>query len=575
MQQLELVLGELGITQYLDAFIDQGFDSWDTVLDITEGDLDTLGVKLGHRRKLQRRIANARALSANLSLGPTKRPVLDGARSEDAHRQEAPKAESRENGHGATTKRKYRRHPKPDENAPERPPSAYVLFSNKMRDDLKGRNLSFTEIAKLVGENWQSLSPSEKEPFESQANALKDKYQANLAEYRKTAEYRKYQEYLAEFKAKHGPISSDKESSKRTKLESGAISGSSTNATPNRASRSGSGSPRDSEPPPSRHQRLGSTVSVVDSQNSTTMTPLSYHHSVDMDSPKTVTTEIHSDRSPTFSTSPTEPPAPYNSRRDPSWPGGDDQRMDQRQDHTSAHRPLPSFADVFDGPNRLPSMGNPSDINGFPFPRTRTSPGPPPGLINGEHRPPFRHEQSGGSTSSSASSFGHPKTPVDGTLPIHSLLASKPALHAFEASQLQQTTFQPRMPSSMEHAPQQQQQHHHHHHHHTFPHQAPNGMGPSSLMNETQVSLTMIVIQGYHKEPSGPYPPVNNTTAAVAADGPSQPDSVYGGRPPPFSPSHPQPVTAAPMNRKQHHNPKLDGMSALLEAGEIVNRRAQ
>ena len=27
-------------------------------------------------------------------------------------------------------KRKYRRHPKPDENAPERPPSAYVIFSN-------------------------------------------------------------------------------------------------------------------------------------------------------------------------------------------------------------------------------------------------------------------------------------------------------------------------------------------------------------------------------------------------------------------------------------------------------------
>lgn len=39
MKQLELVFGELGITQYLDSFIDQGFDSWDTVLDITEADL--------------------------------------------------------------------------------------------------------------------------------------------------------------------------------------------------------------------------------------------------------------------------------------------------------------------------------------------------------------------------------------------------------------------------------------------------------------------------------------------------------------------------------------------------------
>ncbi|KFY24958.1 hypothetical protein V491_01958, partial [Pseudogymnoascus sp. VKM F-3775] len=89
-----------------------------------------------------------------------------------------------------------------DENAPERPPSAYVIFSNKMREDLKGRSLSFTEIAKLVGENWQNLSPSEKEPYEQQAFAAKEKYTIELAEYRKTESHRAYSEYLIEFKAK-------------------------------------------------------------------------------------------------------------------------------------------------------------------------------------------------------------------------------------------------------------------------------------------------------------------------------------------------------------------------------------
>jgi len=72
-----------------------------------------------------------------------------------------------------------------------------------MREDLKGRPLSFTEIAKLVGENWQSLSPTEKEPYESQAFALKDKYNNELAEYKKTEMYQRYAEYLSEFKAKH------------------------------------------------------------------------------------------------------------------------------------------------------------------------------------------------------------------------------------------------------------------------------------------------------------------------------------------------------------------------------------
>ncbi|GAB7357451.1 hypothetical protein MBLNU459_g8373t2 [Dothideomycetes sp. NU459] len=120
-------------------------------------------------------------------------------------------------GNPVGQKRKYRRHPKQtlqvyygltelftqaDEFAPERPPSAYVIFSNQMRDKLKGQDLSFTEIAKIVGEHWQELSPQEKEPCERQAQALKEKYYAELNEYKKTPRYTEYQEYLAEFKAR-------------------------------------------------------------------------------------------------------------------------------------------------------------------------------------------------------------------------------------------------------------------------------------------------------------------------------------------------------------------------------------
>lgn len=38
-KQLEAIFGELGIAQYLDVFLDQGFDTWETILDITESDL--------------------------------------------------------------------------------------------------------------------------------------------------------------------------------------------------------------------------------------------------------------------------------------------------------------------------------------------------------------------------------------------------------------------------------------------------------------------------------------------------------------------------------------------------------
>lgn len=39
MTVLEDIFGELGISQYLQDFIDQGFDTWETILDITESDL--------------------------------------------------------------------------------------------------------------------------------------------------------------------------------------------------------------------------------------------------------------------------------------------------------------------------------------------------------------------------------------------------------------------------------------------------------------------------------------------------------------------------------------------------------
>lgn len=115
---------------------------------------DALGVKLGHRRvsdhapflsfascdaynhvqKLQRRIANSRGLAAEASLLPSKQPIFEEPKLEPPPTVQQPvKIELRDVTPVAVTKRKYRRHPKPDENAPERPPSAYVLFSNSKR----------------------------------------------------------------------------------------------------------------------------------------------------------------------------------------------------------------------------------------------------------------------------------------------------------------------------------------------------------------------------------------------------------------------------------------------------------
>ncbi|KAI5199744.1 hypothetical protein E4T39_06107 [Aureobasidium subglaciale] len=221
MTTLKDFLERLDLSHYHDALVEEGFDTWETLMDITESDLEALGVKLGHRRKLQRAILNASKDRTPLPLllhsalrddsvandearkkRDSQNPQLSQQRSQDSATQET-STTSASNGQPTRSKRKYRRHPKADEHAPERPPSAYVIFSNQVRDELKGKDLSFTEIAKLVGERWQELQAHEKEPCEREAQALKDKYYSELRTYKKTAQYKAYQEYLIEFRAKH------------------------------------------------------------------------------------------------------------------------------------------------------------------------------------------------------------------------------------------------------------------------------------------------------------------------------------------------------------------------------------
>ncbi|KAF1974001.1 hypothetical protein BU23DRAFT_638557 [Bimuria novae-zelandiae CBS 107.79] len=223
MSDLGERLTRLGLSQYLEAFVSEGFDTWETVLDITESDLGSLNVKLGHRRKLQRAIAESRGQISGrplpIALG-TAGSVDGSYRSGDdsATEAKAKQGEAFTTGAPPSAKRKYRRHPKPDEYAPERPPSAYVIFSNQVRETLKGQELSFTEIAKVVGERWQVLPAEAREACERQASSAKEKYYAELAEYKKTPEYESYQKYLEEFKAKHAAPLKEAEG-KRSKVE--------------------------------------------------------------------------------------------------------------------------------------------------------------------------------------------------------------------------------------------------------------------------------------------------------------------------------------------------------------------
>jgi hypothetical protein len=117
------VLERLGLTEYSPVLSDNGFHSWETVVDITEDDLTTLNFKLGHRRALQREIATYRGLPSSLSLDPEVLSVepttLSSSNLETLARQTSASS--------PREKRRYRRHPRPDPNAPKKPKTACMI----------------------------------------------------------------------------------------------------------------------------------------------------------------------------------------------------------------------------------------------------------------------------------------------------------------------------------------------------------------------------------------------------------------------------------------------------------------
>jgi hypothetical protein len=67
---------------------------------------------------------------------------------------------------GKGKKDKVKKVPKPkDPNAPKRPPSAYLIYQNAVRDEIKAANpdLPYSEILKAVSARWKNITPEEKQ----------------------------------------------------------------------------------------------------------------------------------------------------------------------------------------------------------------------------------------------------------------------------------------------------------------------------------------------------------------------------------------------------------------------------
>jgi hypothetical protein len=75
-----------------------------------------------------------------------------------------------------------------DPNAPKRPLSAFFLFSQDERPDIKKKSpsLSVGDMSKEIGARWKKVSDDTKKRYEQKAAVEKQKYEQRLSEYKKS-----------------------------------------------------------------------------------------------------------------------------------------------------------------------------------------------------------------------------------------------------------------------------------------------------------------------------------------------------------------------------------------------------
>lgn len=314
-----------------------------------------------------------------------------------------------------------------------------------------------------------------------------------------------------------------------------------------------------------------------------------------MQSPRT----IHADRPSPEQRSPTAfntnarnyPPSRTETARTE-----DQHRHEQPLSTPQSQQNLPSFSDVFDSHRFMPGgsqqLNEPSSY--FPRGSLPNSPGPPPGLVGGDRRypPALKKEQSSAgsiSSASTASSYGYPRTPTDGPLPIQALLSSSSSHSYNEAGQ-------PHHPYPTGSLPVHQKQPQHQQQPPALASQAmTNGMPWRKLPSLSREAADEAVV-GYHRALSLAHEPprVANAAAPNAAHSAAATShsisAVYGIPPPPQHHQMGPGQTQHQQQQQQYHhhkqqqsqqqdrkpeggNPNFDGMSALLKAGEIVDRR--
>ncbi|KAI8818951.1 putative nonhistone protein 6 [Fimicolochytrium jonesii] len=74
---------------------------------------------------------------------------------------------------------------KKDPNAPKKPLSAFMIFSQENRPRIKEENpdATFGDLGKLLGAAWKEINPKDKALYEKKQEKAKQQYEVAIAEY--------------------------------------------------------------------------------------------------------------------------------------------------------------------------------------------------------------------------------------------------------------------------------------------------------------------------------------------------------------------------------------------------------
>jgi hypothetical protein len=193
--ELSKTLARLGLGQYEDRLRENGFTSWENMISITETDMAKLNIKLGHRRQLQGAISEYSSPSTyHVEYEPTSLTVPSEKIPAIGEHSDAMQRSSQQM---AFTTKPYRQHQQPDLSTLHKPKTAYVLFSEHVRQDPALSGLTFIEIAKEVERRWKELSGEKRlKDWETPAADRLKEYKEELKCYEQTTSYQSYRTYL-------------------------------------------------------------------------------------------------------------------------------------------------------------------------------------------------------------------------------------------------------------------------------------------------------------------------------------------------------------------------------------------